>query len=62
MLHENQASYTPDMAALIDTEEEIIADELYAGDWPKFADAVRDALDPRLRARLTAPSRQGSRA
>jgi predicted transcriptional regulator len=28
MLHENQASYTPDMAALIDTEEEIIADDL----------------------------------
>lgn len=28
MLHDNQASYTPDMAALIDTEEEIIADDL----------------------------------
>lgn len=28
MLEENQASYTPDMAALIDTREEIIADEL----------------------------------
>jgi predicted transcriptional regulator len=28
MLHENQASYTPDFAAEIDTEEEIIADDL----------------------------------
>jgi len=28
MLHDNQASYTPDMAALIDTEVEIIADDL----------------------------------
>ena len=28
MLHDNQASYTPDMAALIDTEEETIADDL----------------------------------
>jgi predicted transcriptional regulator len=27
MLHENQASYTPDFAAEIDTEEEIIADD-----------------------------------